>query len=93
MSLPFKSNCSLAKNRAQAIQPLNPIERQLTRDPKMKEDYGKVIQEYLDLDHAERVLRGVQVANIRYMPYHCILRESSSTTKLRVVFDASSKRL
>lgn len=93
MSLPFKSNCSLAKNRAQAIQRSNQIEKQLTRDPKMKEDYGKIIQEYLDLDHAERVPRGVQVANVRYMSYHCILRESRSTTKLRVVFDASSKRL
>lgn len=90
-SLPFRGDCSLAESSAQAIQRFNLIERHLTRDPKIKEDCGKVIQEYFDLDHAERVPSDVQAVNVRYIPQHCIIRELSSTSKPRVVFDASSK--
>lgn len=67
-SLPFRRDCSLAESSAQAIQRFNKIERHLTRDPKTKEEYGKVIQEYFDLDHAERVPSDLQAVNVSYLP-------------------------
>ena len=54
-------------------------------------DYQAVVQEYIDLEHAELVPPDEPEPPISfYMPMHCVLKESSSTTKLRVVFDGSA---
>ena len=54
-------------------------------------DYQAVVQEYLDLGHAEPVPPDEPEPLLSfYMPMHCVLKESSSTTKLRVVFDGSA---
>ena len=90
--LPLKGNCNLGESRSQAVQRLLQIERRFTRQPKMKEEYVKVIEEYFDLSHAEKVPdKELHSPDAYYMPHHCVIKESSSTTKLRVVFDASAK--
>ncbi len=56
--------------------------------------FKAVVDEYFHLNHAERVpvcdLKKPDGA-IFYLPMHGVVRESSTTTKLRVVFDASAK--
>ena len=53
--------------------------------------YQAVVQEYIDLGHAELVPPTEQDTKASfYMPMHCVMKESSSTTKLRVVFDGSA---
>ncbi|XP_064485992.1 uncharacterized protein LOC135398516 [Ornithodoros turicata] len=67
--------------------------KKLLRNPALLERYDKAIRTYLEDGHAERVPPPVDQANARnmyYMPHRPVLRESSSTTKLRVVFDALS---
>lgn len=57
--------------------------------------YNNVIQDYLQQGICEEVLEYKTVAQnqetVKYhMPHHAVVREDKATTKLRVVFDASS---
>lgn len=60
----------------------------------MLDDYNIALSEYGRMGHAERVpaidLRKPPHLSY-YMPTHGVIKESSSSTKLRVVFDASAK--
>ncbi len=59
-------------------------------------EFDTVMQEYLHLDHAEKVPSKdmeKDPAEVFYLPMHVIYKASSSTTKIRVVFDASAKSL
>ena len=54
-------------------------------------EYSKFLDKYSDLGHLETVPQN-EMAEIQYwIPHHPVLRPDSSTTKLRVVFDASYK--
>ncbi|GFS40237.1 DUF1758 domain-containing protein [Trichonephila inaurata madagascariensis] len=50
------------------------------------------MKEYLNLKHMELVPDS-EINNVKslYLPYHGVVRDTSYTTKLRVVFDASNK--
>ncbi|KAG5895514.1 hypothetical protein JTB14_009224 [Gonioctena quinquepunctata] len=49
------------------------------------------MREYLLSDYIEAVERPMSFEKMYYIPHLCIRNKNSSTTKLRVVFDASSK--
>ena len=53
--------------------------------------FQDVIQSYLDLGHAEPVpSTDLQTLPSYYLPMHSVMKQSSTTTKLRVVFDGSA---
>lgn len=102
VALPFKqAQPSLGRSRNIAIAQLIQMEKKFAKDSEFKEKYAKCIQEYLDLGHMvpaestedESVFtsNGHQYYKSAYLPHHAVIKESSSTTKLRVVFDASRK--
>ena len=94
VSLPRKDvNLTLGDSRNQALTRYKANERSLLN----KETWDKfqaVVQEYLDLGHARLVGTtelSTPTSECYYLPMHGVTKESSSTTKLRVVFDASAK--
>jgi hypothetical protein len=52
------------------------------------------VEEYEKIGYIQVVTRDTQPGNhgkIHYLPHHAVVKESSTTTKLRVVFDGSTK--
>ncbi|XP_045535019.1 uncharacterized protein LOC123721194 [Papilio machaon] len=64
------------------------LERNLKKKPEVQELYRNFIHEYERLGHMTEIPKPPFGC---YLPHHAVIRESSDTTKLRVVFDASAK--
>ncbi|XP_067208500.1 uncharacterized protein [Linepithema humile] len=88
--LPFRNtNHRLGESRTIALKRLTSLEKKLNANTKMKTDYHKVLEEYLRLRHMSRIEDTNDTGY--YMPHHAVLKETSNTTKVRAVFDASAK--
>ena len=84
---------SLGESRTQALNRFKANERSLVRKG-IWTQFQNVVQEYIGLDHAELVPPAEPnkpVGKMFYLPMHGVKKECSSTAKLRVVFDASTK--
>lgn len=87
--LPFKAATStLGSSRESAISRLLQIERKFTKNPQLAKDYSAFMDEYETLGHMKPVLES---SSAYYIPHHPVFKHTSTTTKLRVVFDASRK--
>ncbi|XP_061514979.1 uncharacterized protein LOC133393554 [Anopheles gambiae] len=94
VSLPQSSNpcVVLGSSKSIADRRLLAVERRLKADPKMKEEYIKFMKEYERLGHMKRLTEPVDdLCEHYYLPHHAVTKETSTTTKVRVVFDASCK--
>ncbi|XP_062541326.1 uncharacterized protein LOC134209354 [Armigeres subalbatus] len=68
------------------------VERRLGRDPATKDAYYCFMDEYLQLGHMKKFVDPVDDDQPHcYIPHHAVFKESSTSTKVRVVFDASCK--
>ncbi|XP_024869329.1 uncharacterized protein LOC112453022, partial [Temnothorax curvispinosus] len=94
--LPFaKTPTTLSKTRRPAERLLTAMERKFQRDARFGELYRQFMREYEDLKHME--LATVSPFNEDeygcFLPHHGVLRESSTSTKLRVVFNGSQETM
>lgn len=93
--LPWKPlNRQLESNETVARQRLLKLTRRLSNDTDRLAQYDKTIREYIDNGYAERVPESeieVSLRPVYYMPHRAVYRPDSSTTKIRIVFDASAK--
>ncbi|XP_011881172.1 PREDICTED: uncharacterized protein LOC105569364, partial [Vollenhovia emeryi] len=88
--LPFtNANKNLGESRNSAYSRLRSLERKFTNNPTLKDEYTRVVEEYIKLGHMSVIKKSTNEGY--YMPHHAVMKESSNTTKLRVVFDASAK--
>ncbi|XP_011860069.1 PREDICTED: uncharacterized protein LOC105557430 [Vollenhovia emeryi] len=79
-------------SRSIALNRFRSLERRFKADVTFKTDYCNFMQDYLDSGHMELIERPYPVDGpIYYLPHHGVTKLESSTMKLRVVFDASSK--
>ena len=91
--LPKKEvNLALGESKTQAINRAKANERSLIRKQAWPR-FQAVVKEYLELGHAQLVspTDSQPPSNCYYMPVHAVYKESSSTTKIRAVFDASAR--
>lgn len=94
VNLPLKSAQpieEIGETRDIALKRFYQLERRLESKPKLKEEYKKVIEEYIQLNHMEEVPREEISKPAVYLPHHAVVREDKETTKVRVVFDGSCK--
>ncbi|XP_055604816.1 uncharacterized protein LOC129753047 [Uranotaenia lowii] len=83
---------TIGDSRAIAERRFHSLERRLYRDLQICEDYTKFIEEYIRLGHMTKVDDPVDDSYPHcYLPHHPVFKESSTSTKIRVVFDASCK--
>ncbi len=92
VSLPRMTNPPpVGDTRKQAVSRLLANERSLLAKDKL-DAFHTVVREYLSLDHAEIVPPSELHSTPHcYLPVHGVFKETSTTTKVRAVFDASAK--
>ena len=83
----------IGESRSQAVRRFLSLERSLHHKDKFHE-VDTVVQEYITLGHAEVVPiedTDKDPSAVFYLPMHVVYKDSSTTTKVRAVFDASAK--
>ena len=94
MPLPIKADTiPLGESRSLAVKRFESLERSLRAGARL-EEFVNALKDYFDQDHAEPVPAkelGKPSNQLYYIPMHVVRKESSTTSKVLVVFDASAK--
>ncbi|XP_073831861.1 uncharacterized protein [Musca autumnalis] len=90
VKLPFKeSPSSLGQSHNTALRRFTAQERRLANNPELKTEYVAFMRDYESFGHMSLVKNLNLHEPHYYIPHHCVLKPNSTSTKLRVVFDAS----
>ncbi|XP_073821196.1 uncharacterized protein [Musca autumnalis] len=85
----FWEEVNIGPSRNSAMAQFFRNEARLLRTPEFKKEYDDVLNEYITLGHMSEVKYDDSARNY-YLPHHAVVRPESTTTKVRVVFNASS---
>ena len=94
VKLPFKDNHPmLPDNYTVALRRLTTTIKKLKNQPEILKQYDDVIREQLQSGVVEKVPQDQipQPGDVHYLPHRTVVRLDRDTTKVRVVYDASSK--
>lgn len=90
VKLPFMTSPSkLGESYSTARKRLMAVDRKLATDSNLRQLYTEFLTEYEQLGHMEEVIT-TNTEGLVYLPHHGVLKPDSTSTKLRVVFDASA---
>jgi len=73
-----------------ALQRFFRLESRLDKSPELRQQYNAAMQDYLDSGHMSAVPTAIENESCYYTPHQAVIRPESTTTKLRVVYDASA---
>lgn len=92
VQLPFRDGIpSLGDSRQSALRSFMHLERRFTKNPELHAQYAKFMNEYINLGHMSQINPEFNEKTSFYLPHHPVFKMASTTTKMRVVFDASRK--
>ncbi|XP_071052911.1 uncharacterized protein [Onthophagus taurus] len=90
LRLPFKrSPLALGASYNVAVKSFGRMEQRFAKSERLSVSYHNFMHEYLSLGDMQLVSSNIQALNY-YLPHHGVVHESSTTTKLRVVFNGSA---
>lgn len=92
--LPWKANHPpLPNNEQVSIKRLGSLVKKLQSQPDLLKKYDDIIQDQLDQGIVERVPASNLPNNEKefYIPHKPVIRETAESTKIRIVYDASSR--
>ena len=68
------------------------MKQRLDKNEELKQGYKEIIKEQLSSGIIEEVKDGGEIGKVTCLPHKEVIKEEKSTTKIRVVFDASTKK-
>ena len=86
--LPFKDDTHPSVNYRTAREQLNHLVQRAENDEQFGQHYNKVVRSYVEKEFIEQIPN--HPVEGHYMPHHAVFKKST-TTPLRIVFNASSK--
>ena len=94
VNLPWKSHVILDDNYTLAMKRLKSLLKRLKRDPEMAKAYVEIMEDQEKKGIIEEVAENVDtMGKIYYMPHQPVVRADKKTSKVRIVYDASSKQV
>lgn len=89
--LPLKSH-ELGKSRTIAERRFMQVKRRFLNNTNLKKAYIEFMEDYIRLNHM-KLARDIpnMTKNRNFIPHNAVFKEESSTSKIRVVFDALAK--
>ena len=92
VSIPWVPGSKLTTtNEGGSRKRLASMERKLKRNERLEEDYRNIVKEQLKSGIIEPAPEKPTGQRLFYMPHKPVVREEATTTKVRMVFDASAK--
>ena len=92
--LPFK-HAGVAKNLGEsksfAMRRFQQLEHRFDRNPALKNEYAAVISEYVSRGYLQKAKGDNDISVQCFLPHHPVVKECSTSTKIRPVFDGSAK--
>lgn len=82
----------IGASKTSALRRFRWLEQMLEKNEGLKLQYHDFMKEYLSLGHMQEVSEDDDNQILEcYLPHHPVIKESSTTTKVRVVFDGSAR--
>ena len=92
VKLPWKQGHDiLPSNYANSLSCMKGQLRRLRKEPEVLDEYDSIIREQLSSGVIEKVAELEESDKIHYLPHQAVIRRDATTTKLRIVYDTSSK--
>ena len=92
VKLPFRQDPrTIGDTGYTTMHQFNSLKRRRWKEPQRWEQYCNYMANFIKAGYATRIAPVPNPPPIIYLPHHAVVKESSSTTKLWVVFDGSQR--